>query len=106
VQTDVVTVGRVTIARIGAQGSGVGVGAGDGDGDAATSADAKASATMIHYSSPGAPAKHPNGSSVRRLVATVGVAYRGNDMLELGIVILSIVCFVMLDRYVIGCEEI
>jgi len=32
--------------------------------------------------------------------------YRENDMLELGIVILSIVCFVMLDRYVTGCEKI
>jgi hypothetical protein len=96
----------VTIARIAAQGSGVGVAAGVGDGDAAMSTDAKASATMLHYNSPQAAAKHPNGSSVRRLVRAIALAYRGNDMLELGIVILSIVCFVVLDRYVIGCEEI
>jgi hypothetical protein len=61
---------------------------------------------MPHYSRPRVSAKHPNGSSVRRLVRIIVMAYRGNDMLELGIVILSIVCFVVLDRYVIGCEEI
>jgi hypothetical protein len=97
-------VGRVTTELIEPQGSGTGDGA--GDGDAAMSTDAKASATMLHYNSRCAVAKHPNGSSVRRLVRPIAVAYRENDMLELGIVILSIVCFVVLDRYVIGCEEI
>jgi|HubBroStandDraft_1064217.scaffolds.fasta_scaffold715867_2 hypothetical protein len=97
-------VGRVTTELIEPQGSGIGDGV--GAGDAARSTDAKASATMLHYNSRRAFAKHPNGSSVRRLVRAIAVAYREYDMLELGIVVLSIVCFVVLDRYVIGCEEI
>jgi hypothetical protein len=28
------------------------------------------------------------------------------SMLEIALVLLSIVCFVLLDRYVIGCEKI
>jgi hypothetical protein len=36
--------------------------------------------------------------------ASTHVSWEG--MLEIGIVLLSIVCFVVLDRYVIGCEKI
>jgi hypothetical protein len=34
------------------------------------------------------------------------VAYRKWVMLELALIVLSIVCFVLLDRYVVGCDEI
>jgi hypothetical protein len=34
------------------------------------------------------------------------VRYAVRMVLEIGIVILSIVCFVLLDLYVIGCERI
>jgi hypothetical protein len=36
-----------------------------------------------------------------------GSAYSRDEMLlEIGIVFLSIVCFVLLDLYVIGCEKV
>jgi hypothetical protein len=36
-----------------------------------------------------------------------GTAYpRGKMLLEIGIVLLTIVCFVVLDLYVLGCEKV
>ncbi len=32
--------------------------------------------------------------------------YAGGTVLELGIIVLSIVCFVILDIYVLGCEKV
>jgi hypothetical protein len=32
--------------------------------------------------------------------------YRKGMLLELGIVVLSIVCFVALDLYIVGCEKV
>jgi hypothetical protein len=31
---------------------------------------------------------------------------KGTMLLEIGIVLLSVVCFVLLDLYVLGCEKI
>jgi hypothetical protein len=31
---------------------------------------------------------------------------RGEMLLEIGIVVLTIVCFVVLDLYVLGCEKV
>jgi hypothetical protein len=49
----------------------------------------------------------PFGSSVRRLAggATGGIL-EGEMLLEIGIVLLTIVCFVALDLYVLGCEKV
>jgi hypothetical protein len=52
------------------------------------------------------PRAYPNGSSIRRLAADEPYGYRGDVMLELGLVLLSIACFVILDLYVAGCEKI
>ena len=32
--------------------------------------------------------------------------YRGEVLLEIGIVALTIVCFVVLDLYVLGCDKV
>jgi hypothetical protein len=33
-------------------------------------------------------------------------SYAGSMLLEIGIVVLSIVCFTLLDLYVLGCERV
>jgi hypothetical protein len=38
--------------------------------------------------------------------AAAGGILRGEMLLEIGIVLLTIVCFVVLDLYVFGCEKV
>jgi hypothetical protein len=40
------------------------------------------------------------------MAAPEGSPYAGDAMLEAGILLLSVVCFVVLDLYVRGCEKI
>jgi hypothetical protein len=40
------------------------------------------------------------------MVRWVRVGYAEAVLLEIGIVLLSIVCFVALDLYVLGCEKV
>lgn len=40
------------------------------------------------------------------MVSAFPLGYAGAMLLEIGIVLLSIVCFVLLDLYVIGCEKV
>ena len=48
----------------------------------------------------------PNGSSVRRLATTAARRILVTMLLEIGIVLLTIVCFAVLDLYVLGCEKV
>lgn len=36
----------------------------------------------------------------------MGLGYARHMVLEIGIVVLTIVCFVLLDLYVVGCEKV
>ncbi len=51
---------------------------------------------------------YPISSSERRLPAAEAATYALFTMLllEISLIVLSIVCFWLLDRYVIGCERI
>jgi hypothetical protein len=40
------------------------------------------------------------------MVASGKPPYARSAVLELGIVVLSIVCFVILDLYILGCEKV
>jgi hypothetical protein len=40
------------------------------------------------------------------MVSAFPLGYAEAMLLELGIVVLSIVCFVLLDLYVVGCEKV
>jgi hypothetical protein len=119
VQTEVATVGRVTIDRIDPHGSVDGVAGADGAGlgESASAAAIKSGVMQVaNYRwfirrMPAAVRQirvdRPNGSSVRRLAtrATRRIL-RGDMLLEVGIVLLTIVCFVVLDLYVLGCEKV
>ncbi len=35
-----------------------------------------------------------------------GVGYAERVLLEIGVILLAIVCFVVLDLYVVGCEKV
>ncbi|HZV77747.1 MAG TPA: hypothetical protein VFF63_08325 [Candidatus Babeliales bacterium] len=48
----------------------------------------------------------PNGSSVRRLATIAPRRILEKMLLEVGVVLLTIVCFVVLDLYVLGCEKV
>ena len=106
-QTPVVTVGRFTIDNSDPHGSLGALGVGEGVGDAIAAITATAAKSM-------ALAYH-----LRRRVSTV----RSDDpiggyrlgrrcsmlecvVVEIGVVLLTIVCFVLLDLYVLGCEKV
>jgi hypothetical protein len=40
------------------------------------------------------------------MVPRFALGYAGAMLLEIGIVLLSIVCFMLLDLYVVGCERV
>ena len=40
------------------------------------------------------------------MASCFALRYAGAMLLEMGIVLLSIVCFVLLDLYVAGCEKV
>jgi hypothetical protein len=40
------------------------------------------------------------------MVSEFPLGYPGAMLLEIGIVVLSIVCFVLLDLYVVACERV
>ncbi|HEV3090089.1 MAG TPA: hypothetical protein VGX91_01465 [Candidatus Cybelea sp.] len=48
----------------------------------------------------------PFGSSEWRMARAFSLGYSEAVLLEIGIVVLSVVCFVLLDLYVIGCERV
>ena len=93
--------------RIEPHGSGRGVGEGEGEAaavSAASSSEVRTIAGMIGACD--ARRQPPNGSSVRRLAGGTARRYRNGVMLELGLVLLAIVCFVILDVYVAGCKRV
>ena len=52
------------------------------------------------------PRGYPFGSSDRQWRIPLHFSYAGRMLLEIGVVVLSIVCFVLLDLYVAGCERV
>lgn len=52
------------------------------------------------------PSGYPFGSSKRRIVRFASLGYAGVMVLEIGVILLTIVCFVALDLYVTGCEKV
>lgn len=49
---------------------------------------------------------HPIGSSDWRMAPFPSLGYSRNMWLEVGIVVLSALCFYLLDLYVLGCEKV
>jgi hypothetical protein len=94
-------------------GFGTGVGVDAGAGLAATTTAARNAIIecivgrgAVPRQPPNGRIRYPNGSSVRRLALSRAGSYRNGVMLELSLVLLTVVCFTILDRYVYGCEKI
>ena len=117
-QTEVVTVGRVTIARMERHGSAGALGDGDGEGTfcapagtpaamARDMAQAAIASFIVATVCPICEGAQPSEKIIRSAAVRFWAARLSSGcMLEIGLIILSVVCFVILDLYVTGCEKI